>query len=292
MRAHPDSSADSSPRWSVERRLEFIASRLSWERRINRADLVHRFGVSPNQATADLRRFADLNPGALVYDTRSKIYRAGTAWDRPDAQDVAELLRELRLCAEGVLPLAGTVLATAPALALAEPPVRIVDPEILSVVLGAIRDRRAVGAVYQSFSTPRPRSRRLEPHALVFDGFRWHVRARDIEDDAFKDFVLGRLSETADIGVAALGADADVAWNTMITLDVRPHPGLSPAQRAAVEVDYGMERGKVLLTCREAVLYYLQRRLGLTQGHEGRPPEDQHIVLAGEFRGEHEVVKG
>ena len=34
----------------------------------------------------------------------------------------------------------------------------------------------------------------IEPHALGYDGFRWHARARDAEDGAFKDYVLGRLS--------------------------------------------------------------------------------------------------
>lgn len=279
MSAHRPPSDDPAPRWSVERRLDFVASRLAWEGRINRADLVARFGVSPNQATADLKRFADLNPGALVYDTRAKMYVAGRTWARPDATDAALLLRDLRLVAEGVLPPGETVLASPPALALAEPPIRAAPPDVLAAVLSAIRDRRALSAVYQSFSTPESRRRRLEPHALVFDGFRWHARARDVEEDRFKDFVLGRLSEPADAGNATVAASEDVAWQTMVTLDIRPHPGLSPTQRAAVEADYGMTGGRVLLTCREAVVYYAKRRLGLTPGHELRNPADQHVIL-------------
>jgi hypothetical protein len=114
----------------------------------------------------------------------------------------------------------------------------------------------------------------------VFDGFRWHARARDVEEDRFKDFVLGRLSEPADAGSATTTGDDDVAWHAMVTLDIRPHPGLSPSQRAAVEADYGMIDGRVRLTCREAVVYYAKRRLGLTEGHELRSPADQHVILA------------
>ena len=33
-------------RWSVERRLAFLEQRLFWEGRVNRADLIERFGVS------------------------------------------------------------------------------------------------------------------------------------------------------------------------------------------------------------------------------------------------------
>jgi predicted DNA-binding transcriptional regulator YafY len=275
---------DQAPRWGVERRLDFIASRLSWERRINRADLVARFGVSPNQATADLKRFDALHPGALVYDTRAKVYRAGPAWTRPDEGDAAALLRDLRLVAEGVMAADGAVLAEAPPLAVAEPPVRGAPPAILLAVLTAIRDGRALRARYQSFSSPEPRVRALEPHALVFDGFRWHARARDVEEDRFKDFVLGRLSEPADGGAAGAGQAEDVAWNTTITLEIRPHPRLSAAQRAAVEADYGMAQGRLTLTCREAVVYYVKRRLGLTAGHELKNPEDQHVVLFSEAR--------
>jgi predicted DNA-binding transcriptional regulator YafY len=280
MTPPPTPPDDQAPRWGVERRLEFIAGRLSWERRINRADLVARFGVSPNQATADLKRFADLNPGALVYDTRAKVYRAGPAWTRPDDGDAAALLRDLRLVAEGVMASDLEVLAHTPPLAVAEPPVRGAPPAVLLAVVTAIRDGRVLRARYQSFSTPQPRIRRLEPHALVFDGFRWHARARDVEEDRFKDFVLGRLSEPADGGPAGASQAEDVAWNTMVTLDIRPHPGLSETQRAAVEADYAMVDGRLSLTCREAVVYYVKRRLGLTTGHELRKPEDQHVVLA------------
>ena len=113
-----------SPRWSVERRLDFIASRLTWEGRINRLDLVARFGVSPNQATADLRRFDKLHPGALRYDTRAKTYRAGSGLTPPDAPAAQALLRELRLMAEGVLEPDEGALAFAPSAELAEPPLR------------------------------------------------------------------------------------------------------------------------------------------------------------------------
>jgi predicted DNA-binding transcriptional regulator YafY len=279
MTAPSDPSEDAAPRWGVERRLAFIAGRLSWERRINRADLVARFGVSPNQATADLRRFADINPGALIYDTRSKVYRAGPAWTRPDAADTATLLRDLRLVAEGVMTADGAGLAEAPAMAVAEPPVRDAPPAVLLAVVTAIRDGRALQARYQSFSTPEPRVRTLEPHALVFDGFRWHARARDVEEDRFKDFVLGRLSGATDAGAAGAGQADDVAWNTMVELEIRPHPGLSQSQRAAVEADYAMSEGRTTLTCREAVVYYVKRRLGLTEGHEFKKPEDQHVIL-------------
>lgn len=276
------SLSPASPRWSVERRLDFIASRLAWEGRINRLDLVARFGVSPNQATADLKRFDELHPGALHYDTRAKTYRAGPGLVPPDAPAAQTLLRELRLIAEGVLTPEDGVLAFPPSAELAEPPLRPVPPLILAAVIAAMRESRALNAVYQSFSTPEPRRRRLEPHALVFDGFRWHARARDAEEDRFRDFVLGRLSSPALAGKARAGAKDDREWNRRVELEIAPHPDLTPYQKAAIVADYGMLDGRLILRPRLAVVYYVKRRLGLTEGHQNRPPTDQHIVLIAE----------
>ena len=278
----PPSAPTPSPRWSIERRLDFIASRLAWEGRINRLDLVVRFGVSPNQATADLKRFDELHPGALRYDTRAKTYRSGPGLASPDPSAAQGLLRELRLMAEGVLASDDGVLALPPPAELAEPPLRPVPPAILAVVIAAIREARALSALYQSFSAPEPRRRHLEPHALVFDGFRWHARARDTEENRFRDFVLGRLSEPTLEGPALTTAEADHDWRARVELEIAPHPGLAPHQKSAIAADYGMEDERLTLKPRLAVAYYVKRRLGLTEGHKEREPRDQHIVLLSE----------
>lgn len=279
----PDDSAEAAiPRWSIERRVEFIERRLLWDGRINRFDLVKQFGISPNQATADLRRFETLYPGALLYDTRARTYRSGPGLRRPDDADVQHLLRELRLIAEGVVPAGEGTLSEPPPLALADTPPRVIPAAHLATVITAIRDHSGIDAVYQSFSAPKPRRRRLEPHALVFDGFRWHARARDVEKNRFKDFVLGRLTQVR-IGEPSSSASMeDVEWNTTIELVIAPHPGLSPSQRAVIAADYGMKRGRLVLPVRQAVAYYAKRRLGLLRGHEDLPPEDQQILLISE----------
>jgi hypothetical protein len=145
---------DQALRWSVERRLAFIETRLTWEGRINRLDLVSRFGISPNQATADLKRFEAGNPGALVYDTRVRTYRAGPGLALATASMASDLLRDLRLIAEGVQAPEEGALAAPPPTEVAEPPVRVAAPDLLEVVVAAIRERREMSADYQSFSSP------------------------------------------------------------------------------------------------------------------------------------------
>lgn len=269
-------------RWSVEQRVTFAAQRLYWDGTINRDDLIRRFGVSPNQATADFARLRDAYPEGFAYDTVAKRYRAQASF-RPAEAKSSGLLRELRLIAENQLDPADSVLATLPPLAIAEVPERSVDPNVLRPLLAAIRDQRAVSAQYVSFQRSGQGRRILSPHALVFDGFRWHVRAHDAGDDRFKDFVVARLSLVTDDGAWRRSPSEDLAWNRMVQLEIVPHPGLDPHQRRVVALDYGMDANQRLtLEVREAVAFYVRRRFGLTEGHGNRPPQEQHIVLAPE----------
>lgn len=280
--AREPETGPASLRWSVERRLAFIAQRLLWEGRINRADIVSHFGVSPNQASADLRRFEAAHPAALAYDTRARTYRAGPGLPRPAEADAARLLRELRLMAEGVLAADEAMLAQPPAVGLAEAPARRVDPQVLAAVLSAIRERRGLAVSYRSFSSGDVRPRLIAPHALIFDGFRWHARAHDGDQDAFRDFVLGRMGAAALEGPAARGAEQDADWNRRVRLRVEPHPALTAIQRETIAIDYGMTGFRLELVARRALVWYLRRRLGLLPGHERMAPGDQHIVLVEE----------
>jgi predicted DNA-binding transcriptional regulator YafY len=274
-----DPTASPALRWSVEQRVAFAARRLYWDGSINRDDLMRRFGVSANQATADLARLKEAYPDGFAYDTVARRYRARPGFN-PHQADPSSLLRDLRLIAEGHLDAQDSVLAAVPTLAIAEVPERSVDGAVLRSILAAIRDRQAVGARYVSFQRPGERQRVLSPHALVFDGFRWHVRAHDAGDDTFKDFVIARLSHVMTAGAWRRLPAEDAAWNRMMTLEIAPHPGLDPHQRRVVARDFGMgPKQRLLLKVREAVLFYVRRRFGLTDGHENRTAQEQHIVL-------------
>jgi predicted DNA-binding transcriptional regulator YafY len=265
-----------TPRWGIEQRLAFIAARLGWEGRINRADLVSRFGVSPNQATNDLRLFGELNPGAMRYDPAIRAYCPDAELPPRSETDVASLLQELRLIAEGVTSANEGTLAHPPLVAIADAPNRRVPANVLGAVLTAIRERRRLSATYRSFNTPEPSARVLEPHALVFDGFRWHARALDVETGTFKDFVLGRMRGPKLLEQSESSSADDVEWNSFVTLEIGPNPSLSSAQRAAVELDYGMTDGALALEVRKAILFYVCQRLGLGPGDSG--PETRHLI--------------
>ena len=64
-------------RWGVVQRLEFIEFRLFWEGHVNRSDLMEQFGLSVNQASADLNRYIGIAPDNMVYDKSARTYVRG-----------------------------------------------------------------------------------------------------------------------------------------------------------------------------------------------------------------------
>jgi predicted DNA-binding transcriptional regulator YafY len=128
-------------------------------------------------------------------------------------------------------------------------------------------------------SRPEPARRRIEPHALVHDGFRWHARAFDRETESFRDFVFGRIAKPKLADDARAGPGSDSEWQTFLALKIAPHPKLTPAQARAIALDYGMKNGVTVIKVRRALLFYALRRLGLDVPENTRPPAEQHIVL-------------
>lgn len=61
----------------------------------------------------------------------------------------------------------------------------------------AIQDKVAVTISYQSMTSVDASSRTISPHALGFDGFRWHVPAYCHKRGRFSDFVLARMLKLA-----------------------------------------------------------------------------------------------
>lgn len=267
-------------RWGVERRLEFIEFRLFWEGHVNRGDLMEAFGVSVNQASTDLNRYIGMAPDNMVYDKSARTYIRGSKFAplflKPDA---SRYLSQLRSVADGILDRADAWIGQFPSYDAAPTPVRGVNAKTLRSVVAAIRRSEAVEVKYQSLSRPEPRWRWIAPHAIGFDGFRWHARAFCLTDQSFKDFLLSRIIETRGTKPSEVGSDSDADWNEQVTLEIGPHPELSETQQKVIALDYGMQGGKAKIKVRRALLYYALRRLGLDTDPAARRPQDQQIVL-------------
>jgi hypothetical protein len=267
-------------KWGVERRLEFIEFRLYWEGGVNRSDIIEAFDVSVPQASKDLTLYQERAPHNAVYDKSAKRYVASSQFQpcflKPDA---GQYLNQLRSVAEGILASSESWIAHSPPYAGPPVPGRGVNNDTLRTVLAAIRQNQSVEVKYQSLSSDDPRWRWIAPHAIGFDGFRWHTRAFCEVDKSFKDFLLSRIIEARSIRPSGASPVDDADWNELITLEIGPHPDLSESQKRIISLDYGMQGGRAQIQVRKALRYYALRRLGLDTPPEARRPQDQQIVL-------------
>ncbi len=272
-------SAAKPTRWGQERRIEFIDFRLQWDGRVNRSDLIDFFRISVPQASLDFARYMELAPQNIEYDRSEKAYLAASNFQPLVASGEAQgYLNQLLGISSQVLEREASFLGWAPPLGAVRFPGRKIEVPVLRRVLDAIRRKRMLQIEYQSMNRPNPSVRGISPHAVGFDGFRWHVRAYCHERHAFRDFVFARILNVVADGESTVDSIGDEAWSTLLELVLAPHPELQPGQRRAIELDYGMVSGRVSFQTRQALLFYVLRRLGLDRLAQGTP-QAQQIVL-------------
>lgn len=166
-----------------------------------------------------------------------------------------------------------------PSCSVAPSPERSLGDEMVARIVKAILSRQKLLALYQSMSSPHPAERWLSPHALGYDGFRWHMRAYCHKRGGFFDFVLARVLAISSSEGTEIDPSKDLIWHRIVDLVLAPHPALSEGKRKVIELDYGMTAGEAHLHCRQALLYYTLKRLGLLKLEDANPNEQQ-IVLA------------
>lgn len=275
----PVNEPKTGSRWGQERRLEFIDFRLQWDGRLNRSALTDFFGISVPQASADIARYQEMMPANMEYDRSSKAYVAREEFSPAfPVSHPSRYLNELLATTTGILPRDATFIGWWPSVAVAPLPSRTLRVDVLSALLRAIRTRVGLRICYQSMSRTEPTTRIISPHALAFDGFRWHVRAYCHNRERFLDFVIARVLDVGGEEPVGLGQDHDKEWQTTVTLEIAPNPNLNAAKQRVIELDYGMQGGRLELHCKQALLFYSLKQLGLDVKTEERP-EVQQIVL-------------
>jgi hypothetical protein len=265
--------------WSQDRRLKFIDFRLRWEGRVNRSDLMGHFGISAPQATADFAKYNDAAPQNLGYDGKLKTYTRGEDFVPLYPRSRSQLyLNELLAVSTGILEKDFSFIGWHPDVATAPVPQRTFDGNVLVTLVQAIREKRCVNVAYQGMNHPEPTVRDLSPHALAFDGMRWHTRAYCFKRERHQDFVLGRMLHLT-LGEARAAPVPDEEWNRSLVLVLAPNPGLPPAAKRAIRLEYGMHDGFLQLPCRQALLYYALRRLRLEEPSNEQSPAQQIALV-------------
>jgi predicted DNA-binding transcriptional regulator YafY len=248
--------------WTQNRRFEFIEWKLFWEGGLNRSDLEATFEISTPQASVDLRRYREIASDNIEYDGTGRTFRP-TPDMKPSFLKVSadRLLLQLRALLSGALPRREVWFRDLPRIDIAPDIVRHVDPDCLRRILDAIRTRQCVEVRYQSLTNSR--TRLIGPHALAYDGYRWHVRAWACDRDDFRDFVLTRIDKIKLGPSADFDPADDLEWENFARLDLRPHPGLTDEQSRAIQRDYAMKGGKREIDVRLSMAYYFIMRMNL-----------------------------
>lgn len=283
MESHPESEFGSGrpepSSWSQDRRLKFIDFRLRWEGRVNRSDLVSHFDISAVQASADFAKYTDAAPQNIGYDTKLKSYVRGEAFAPLYPRSRSQLyLNELLALSTGILEKDFSFIGWHPDVATAPVPQRTFEGNTLVTLVQAIREKRCVNVAYQGMKHPEPTLRELAPHALAFDGMRWHARAYCYKRERYQDFVLGRMLQLT-LGEARTPPLPDEQWERSLVLVLAPNAALPPAAKRAIRLEYGMHDGFLHLPCRQALLYYALRRLRLEDPRNEESPAQQITLV-------------
>lgn len=271
------------PKWGQERRLEFIDFRLLWDGRLNRSDLTSFFGISVPQASMDLALYQQMAPQNVVYDKKQKTYIT-TADFAPmlASADSLSFLNQVRQVEARLLPKEATFLGWYPPAGVVRPPLRSVPVAVLRLVLEAIKSNCVLRVFYQSMNRDNPSYRNIGPHAIVFDGMRWHVRAYCYEHREFRDFVMARILGGEKVDESNVDVEKDDCWKTPVTVVLSTASHLTAGQKRAVALEYGMENDRLSVPTRKALLLYVLRQLPIVT----RDANSKHNQLQVENRDE------
>lgn len=272
---------DSNPpgKWSQQRRLRFIDFRLTWDGTLNRADLQRHFRISTPQASADIADYSKLAPENLEYDRSTRAYVASQSF-RPvfASSGPRQYLTQLFAISAGIVEATESPLGFRPETLAVPVPTRAADETVLKQLLHAIASGHSLEVDYQSITRQEPRRRLISPHALAQDGLRWHVRAYCHVRKGYRDFVIGRLLAVHDKHLLKSDLPPDDEWNRELEVVLAPHPDLPKALQEGVAIDYKMVNGQANVSCRQALLFYLFKSLGLNA--KGKPlPGIRQVVI-------------
>lgn len=246
-----------------------------WEGQVNATHLVRHFNLSRDSAAAILKRYDKLYPNNFIYDPSAKARVLSKEFKA--ATDVGNFDRYLKLQAQDHSePFAESIEEV-------EAPLRNINAELVRPILKAIKNKLAIDIGYISLTSPDYLDRIIEPHTLIFDGLRWHVRAYCRKNGEFRDFVLSRFNGDAEFeGEALFKKETDDLWQKYTDIEIMPDTRLTEKQQAIIAKDFQMTNNRKVIKTRIALVNYLLLRLRIDQYKN--TPEEQQITLTPECR--------
>lgn len=269
-------------RWDLLLRYRLIEIIALWEGRLTTNHLTRAFGIGRQQASKDINTYkSSIAPKNLEYDSRLKGYKPSASFKPVVTSGVAdEYLHLLNRNTDLNQTFDSLSLNTGNVEVLATPN-RDIRPQIIRPIVSAARQQRRLDVDYVSIGNPDFEGRVIVPHTIVFTGLRWHVRAWCEKNLEYRDFVLSRFRGTPDImDSSEHGAKQDLAWNTEVTISIKPDTRLSKSQQDVIARDYGMENGELKIPTRGPLVHYALQQLHIDDRVSQGKPSAQQIVIS------------
>lgn len=253
----------------AEQRYRYVLLKTYWEGEINRAELSEKFGISQPQSTKDLTYVKKQYPLAIQYDTTLKAYVPGRSISKYVSQYSFDEYSESSATLDHAYAI--------------EPPPKKIDPRIYRAIHRALKRGAGLDILYRSLTNPLPENKRtIFPHSVVRSGFRWHLRAYELQSKSFKDFnlsrimkVLGRSEKNTKAGLK----ENDKAWNEKVTLMLTPNFAFDEEQRKVIAADYtGQDEPLIILKVRQSDLLYTLH-LYEVRDFSDKPPKSQLLQI-------------
>lgn len=268
--------------YAQRQRLQYIESVAYWEGKVDRPRVSRVFEMSDNHITKDFTVYRNAFPDNLIYDVSGRYYRPGRDFEPQigsgSPEEYLALLHAFHGAKVTGLPPIGIGI-TAIGLPI---PSGHVNPKVLRELTRALSQQKGLIIRYQSFTNPEPTTREIWPHALVFAGMRWHIRAYDGLRQRFADLVLLRVLNAEPLTqLCPIDSKNDDRWHDTEHVEICPVKMLSETQQSVIAAEYGMKKsrdGKWAWECdvRKCLVAYLLVLLRLDAKTSGHP----YICLA------------
>lgn len=261
---------------SQRERLSYVDFCLHFHGVISRSDLEKRFGIAVAAASRDLACYRSLAPDNITYDGSEKIYRIAKGFRPLIPFQLERVLSWLRQgFGDGLALNLDRPIVSDFAESLSPPSI-----ERLGTLARAMASRQTLFIRYLSLSSGES-NREIVPLAFVDNGLRWHVRAYDRKNQRFGDFVVNRIASARPGNIPPAEQEslaADAQWHRIVRLEIVPHPGV--AHPEAVEADYGMKHGLLVMDTRASLAGYALARWNVDASRDhGLEPARHHLWL-------------
>ena len=247
-----------------------------WEGKVNTKPLIQAFDLSRQSASAIINKYLASNENTLVYDVTQKAYLVTEAFNPKFINKTVDEYLDWQQV--GKIPSFQNREPSTSQIRIQALP-RYVDPSVMRPLLKAMKCKTAVDCEYLSVTNNEPLGRLIYPHSFVKAANRWHVRGFCALRNNFLDFVLSRFRSVEYDGNEAMYTEKeDVKWNTLVDLILAPDPRLTDTQKQALEKDFNMKDGQLIVKARGALVKYTLDDLQIKTKMLEADPQAQQLV--------------